>query len=148
MISHGPSMPSLPPAKPRQPSAFFLAVAPRFGRGRRLNEPHYNLFWETMAVAASMLIFAALRPSMPAITPGGTGQSTRIYLDREELGRTDPKTRFQPTEVSNAAKPQYSMAKDFTNHSNLRAHNVASMRKSEVAHAAQGNLIPTRVVFN
>jgi hypothetical protein len=141
-------MPSLRPAKQRQPSALFIAVAPRFDRRRRLNEPRYKLFWETMAVVASMLMFAALRPSTPAITPGGIGQSTRVYLSSEKLGRTDPKTRFQPAEVSNAREPQYSMAKDFTNHSNLGVHSIATMRKSEGTPAAQGNLVPTRVVFN
>ena len=41
------------------------------------------------------------------------------------------------------------MAKDFTDHSKLCSHHsVATVQKSEVMHAAQGNLIPTRVVSN
>jgi hypothetical protein len=147
MTSDGLSMRSHP-AKQRQSSAFFMAVASRFDRRRCLDEPRYKLFWEVMAIVASMLIFAALRPSTPAITPGATGQSTRIYLRSEKLGRTDSTARFQPTGVSNAGESQYSMAKDFTDHSKLRSHSIATVQKSEVTHAAQGNLIPTRVVSN
>ena|SRR5579862_4971576 len=148
MTFQGPSTPSQVRAKQQQPSALFLAVASRFGKGRRLNEPRYKLFWETVAVATSMLILGGLRSSMPAITSGATGQSTSIYLSSEKSGRTDPKTRVQPTDAPNAAESQYSMAKDYTDHSRLRSHNVASMQKSKVSHAAQENLVHTRVVFN
>jgi hypothetical protein len=143
-----PSRPSSPPVKQRQPSALFIAIASRFGRRRRLNEPRYKLFWETMAVAASMLMFAALRPSTTTITADGTGQTTRIYLKSEALGRTDPKTSLLPTEASNAGEPQYSMARDFTNHSKPRVHSAATVRKSDVTDAAKGNVIPIRVVYN
>jgi hypothetical protein len=148
MTSLGPSIPPLPHKKQQQHSALFTAVTSRFGKRRRLNEPRFKLFWETAAVAASMLMFAALRPSTTAVTPGDTGQSTRIYLQSEALGRTDLKTRLQPTEVSDAAEPQYSMAKDFTNHSKSRVRSASTVRKSEVTDASKENVIPTRVVYN
>jgi hypothetical protein len=148
MTPLGLSRPSSLPVKQRQPSALFLVVASRFGKRRRLNEPRFKLFWETMAVAASMLMFAALRPSTTAVIAGDTGQSTRIYLKSEALGRTDLKTRFQSTEVSDAAEPQYSMARDFTNHSKSRVRSASTTRKSEVTDASKENVIRTRVVYN
>jgi hypothetical protein len=144
----------LPSAKqsrigPAQPSALFLAVASRFGGRRHLNEPGYKLFWETMAVAASMLMFGALRPSTTEITAGGTAQSIGIYSSSKELRRMDSRTRFQQAELSKAREPQlHSMTRDFTKHPNLRAHSIATMQKSEVTHNAQDDVIPTRVVFN
>jgi hypothetical protein len=148
MTPLGPFMPPSPHAKQRQHSALFTAVTSRFGKRRRLNEPRFKLFWETMAVATSMLMFTALRPSTTATTADDTGQSTRIYLKSEALGRTDLKTRLQATEVSDAAGPHYSMAKDFTIHSKSRVHSTSTMRKSDVTDAAKGNVIPIRVVYN
>ena len=154
MPSTSVSTPSLPspkqsPTGPAQPSALFLALASRSARKRYLNEPRYKLFWQTVAVAASMLMFAALRPSTTEITAGGTAQSIRIYSSSKELPRTDSRMRFQQAEVWKARDLQlHSMAKDFTNQSNQRAHSIATMQKSEGRHNAQGDVIPTRVVFN
>jgi len=142
----------VPPAKqstinPTKPSALFLAAAARFGRTRRLNEPGYKLFWETMAVVASILIFSALRPSPTEVTPGGISQSTKIQTvsirgNSKELHR---RTGLQQAEVQNAREVQLHMAKDFTNHSNLPAHTT---EKSEVVSNAHGRVIPTRVVLD
>ena len=134
---------------PTKPSALFLAAA-RFGGRRHLNEPGYKLFWETMAIIASMLIFSALRPSTTELTAGGMSQSTKIqtvsvHINSKELRR---RTGFQQAEVQKAREAQLHMARDFTNQSNLPAHHTATMQKSEVISNARDRIIPTRVVVD
>ncbi len=131
---------------PTEPSALFLAVASRFGGRRRLNEPGYKLFWETIAIIASMLIFSALRPSPTEVTAGGMSQSTKIqtvsiHINSKELY---PRTRPQRAEVQKAREAQLHMARDFRNHSNLPAH---TMEKSEVTNT-RDRVIPTGVVLD
>ncbi len=153
MSSKTLSSPSLPPLRqsrtgPTYSSRLFRSLASRFGRRSHLNEPRYKLFWQTMSIAASMLMFSALRPSMNQTTTGGAAPSVSIYSSSKELHRTQPKTSLQQAKVSKAREPQLrSMAKDFTNHSNLRARSVSTMPKSEATNSAQ-SVIPTRVVFN
>jgi hypothetical protein len=118
---------------PARPSALFI-VASRLGRRNQLNEPPYKLFWQTVAIAASMLIFAALRPS----TADVTGDTNRpILVNTSPKGLHLSRTRFRQTEGSKAAEAQLRqsnlVAKAFTNHSN-----VATMQKSELTRAGVG----------
>jgi hypothetical protein len=129
---------------PTNSSPLFLAAAARFGGRRRLNESGYQLFWETMAVVASMLIFSALRTLPTEVTGGGMAQSIKIQTvsihgNSKELHRG---TGLQQAEARGA---QLHMARDFTNHSNLPAHTT---EKSEVVSNAQARVIPTRVVLD
>jgi hypothetical protein len=153
------SPPSLPPEKksrisPAQISAILFGMAPRFsGRSRRVDGPRYTLFWQTVAICASMLIFAALRPSTTGVTAGDTTQSTRLDSGSKELHQTVSGTRSQQTEVPKAAEAQlrqsdYFVAKDFTYHFTLHAHKNATMQKSELKRNAQGSISHMRVVTN
>jgi hypothetical protein len=137
---------------PTQPSTLFLAAALRFGGRRRLNEPGYKLFWETVAIIASMLIFSALRPSPTELaargaTQFGATQSARIQTNSIHTNSKEshPRTRSQLAEVQTAREGQLHMARDFTNHSSLLAHTT---EKSEGMPNAQGRVIPTRVVLD
>ena len=146
-----PSMPSGEKSRisPAQSSATLFRRASRFGkRSRLVNEPRYKLFWQTVAIAASMLIFATLRPSTPEVITGNTTQSARLDSGSKELRRTVSGTRPQQTELPKAAKSQlrhsdYFVPKDVTN----RFH-VATLQKSELRRNAQGNVSRKRVVVN
>lgn len=154
MCSKTLSSPSLPPVRqsrtgPTYSSKLFRSLASRFSRRSHLHEPRYKLFWQTMSIAASMLMFGALRPSMNQMTTGGAAPSVSIYSSSKELHRTELNTPLQQTKVSKARERQlHSMAKDFTIHSNLRAPGVSTVGESEATNRAHGNVIPTRVVFN
>ena len=151
-----PSVPSgeKPRISPAQNSAILFGMAARFGgRSRLVNEPRYKLFWQTLAIAASMLLFAALRPSTTEVTAGNATQSTRLGAGSEELRRTGSRTRSQRTALPKAAEAQphrsdYFVAKDFTNHFKLHAHSIATLQKSELRRSAQGSVSHKRVVIN
>ena len=129
-----------------QTSAIFFGIASRFkGRSRVVNGPRYKLFWQTVAIVASMLIFAALRPSTIEVTAGDTTQSTRLDSSSKELRGTVSGMRSQQTEVPKATEAQlrqsdYVVAKDFTKHFKLRAYRSATIQKSDLKHNAQGSL--------
>jgi hypothetical protein len=118
---------------PTRPSAL-LVIASRLRRRNRLNEPRYKLFWETVAIAASMLIFASLRPS----TADVTGDTTRsILVNTSHKGLHLSRTRSRQTEGSKAAEAQLRqsnlVAKAFTKH-----FSVATMQKSELTRGGVG----------
>jgi hypothetical protein len=139
---------------PAQTSAILFGMASRFrGRSHLVNEPRYKLFWQTVAIVASMLIFAATRPSTTDVTAGETNQSTRLDSGSKALRQTVSGTRSQQTEVPKATEAQlrqsgYFVAKDFTNHFKLHAHNIATMQNSELKRNAQGSVKRKRVVVN
>jgi hypothetical protein len=94
-----------------------------------------------VAIVASMLIFASLRPSTTQVTAGDTTRSTMLDSSPKGLRRTVSGTRSK-TEVSKAAEARlrqsdYFVAKDFTNHFNLHAHSIATMQKSELTRNAR-----------
>jgi hypothetical protein len=99
-----------------------------------------------------MLIFAALRPSTTEVTAGDTTQSTRLDSGSKELRQTVSGTQSQQTEVPKAEaqlhQSDYFVAKDFTHHFTQRAHNNATMQKSELKRNAQGPISHMRVVTN
>jgi hypothetical protein len=139
---------------PAQTAAILFGMASRFsGRSRVVNGPRYKLFWQTVATVASMLIFAALRPSTTEVTAGDTTQSTRLESGSKELRQPVSETRSQQTEVPKAAEAQlrqsdYVVAKDFTKHFTLHAHSSATIQKSDLKRNAQGSLSHIRVVAN
>jgi hypothetical protein len=106
-----------------------------------------------MAIAASMLIFASLRPATTDLTAGETSRSTMLNFGSKELSRTVSGERPQQMGVPKTAKVQlrrsdYLVAKDFTNHFNLHAQSIATVKKSELTPTAQGNVSQKRVVAN
>ena len=136
-----------------QPSALLVGVASRFGGRNRLNEPRYQLFWQTVAIAASMLLFASLRPSATEVAAGDTTRSVMLNSSPKGLRWTLSGPRSQQTEVSKAAEVQlrqsnYFVAKDFRNHFSLHAHGVETKQKSELTRNAQRSVSQKRVVFN
>jgi hypothetical protein len=136
------------------------------GRSRLINGQRYSLFWQTVAIAASMLIFGAIRPSTTHVTAGDTNQSTGFDSGSKESTQTisGPRSRatIQPskspvtrssTRVARAAGPQRhqsdddSVAKDLTNHFDLHVHSIANQQNSYLKRSAQG-IVKKRVVFN
>jgi hypothetical protein len=133
--------------KPAQPLPLMIAIRSRFGMKSRLNEPRYKLFWQTIAVASSMLIFTALRPSKTVSSAVDTTQSTMIHSSPKGSRRTISRKRPQRAGVSKAREAYaHSMAKDFTNHLTLREHDSPTMQKSETTGSVQVDLIPTLIV--
>jgi hypothetical protein len=133
---------------PAQPTAFSVNVASRFGG--RSRGPRYPLLWQTVAIAASMLIFASLRPSTTGVTAGDTNRSTMVNFGSKELGRTVSGERPKQMGVSKTAeahlrRSDYFVAKDFTNHFNRHAQSIATMGKSELTPTAQGSVSQKRV---
>jgi hypothetical protein len=138
-----PSDAKLPPvvasAQPPQPSStkpsgrstVLVGVASRLARRNRLNEPRYKLLWQTVAVAASMLMFAWLRPPANQLSAGDTMQS--IAFGSSAVPRTVSAGARSP-KVSNPGlrRSDYFVAKDFTNRVNVHAGSVATMQKSEL----------------
>ena len=137
-------------SSPTQPSAFWVGVVARFGGRRRLDGPRYKLFWQTMAIAASMLLFAALRPPTTEVTAGDTTQLTRRDPSSRdpsanELRRPTSGTPSQQAEVVAEARPRKS---DHVVARDLHTHNIAAMQKSELARSTQGSLVQKRVVLD
>jgi hypothetical protein len=126
----------------------------RFGGRRRLNEPRYKLFWQTMAIATSMLIFGALRPSTLETTDRDSARVTVRDSRSAEFGRKLSGSQARHVEAAIAAKARLKMAdhfvaKDFTNDSNSQAHNTATLEKSDLTRSAQqGRVVQKRVVLN
>jgi hypothetical protein len=141
-------------SRPARPSAVLVRVASRLARGNRLNEPRYKLLWQTVAVAASMLMFAWLRPPTNQVTAGDTMQSIAFGSSAVALPRTvSAGTRSQQSQVSNAGRAElrrsdYFVAKDFTNRVNAPAGSAATMQKSELTRTGQGGVSNKRVVVN
>ena len=134
------------------------------GRSRLANVPRYGLLWQTVGIITSMLLFAAIRPSMTNLTTGSTNQSTRFVADSKEPTQTTPgrrsvatsqtsKSLLTPSSTtgpSNAAGVRRHqtndgfMAEDSTNHSDRQAHSIAILQNSE--RNAQGSAKPKRIV--
>jgi hypothetical protein len=146
------SMPSgsqlLPPAiaagerSGMRPSTFLVGVTSRFGRRGRLNEPRYKLFWQTIAIAASMLLFASLRPSTTDVTVSDTIRSTIFASNSNVLRPAVSGKRSQRIGLSKMAgmrmrQSDSFVAKDFTNHFNLHAQGIAIVQKSDLTHSGQ-----------
>jgi hypothetical protein len=165
--SHPP--PSLPTdhrsrVSPAHTSAASCAKAARPDEGRRLlTVPRYSLLWQTVAIATSMLLFAAIRPSTTDATTRGTDQSTRFAADSKEptqsaSGRqsvTTSRTSKSPAAPSStramktAGERQYQtdngfVAEDFTNHFDPQAHSIATLQSSE--RNARDNVKSKRIV--
>ena len=142
-----------PGISPAQSTAFLVDVASRFSRRSDLNRPRYKLLWQTVAIAASMLIFASLRPASTDVTAGEPTRSTMLDFASKELGRTVSGTRSPRMDVSKTAEAHqrrsaYFVAKDFTNHFNLRAQSIAIVQKPELTRPGQGSVSQKRVVVN
>jgi hypothetical protein len=138
---------------PAQPSALLVGVSARFSGKSRLDGPRYKLLWQTVAIAASMLIFASLRPSTTEVTAGDSTRSTMLDSSPKGLHRTVSGMRSQQTEVSKTAEVQlrqsdYFVAKDFTNHFNLHAQSIATVQKAELTRTGQDSVSHKRVVVN
>jgi hypothetical protein len=133
-------------SSPKQPSALWVGVVARFGRRSHLNGPRYK-FWQTMAIAASMLLFAALRPPTTEVTAGDTTQLTRRDPSSNELRGSTSGTPSQQAEVLAAeARPRKS---DHVVARDLHTHNIATMQKSELTRSTQrGVVIQKRVVLD
>jgi hypothetical protein len=152
MPSGSPYPSPVPRIRPTH-SSFWLGMISRFGGRSRLNEPRYKLFWQTMAIAASMLIFGALRRStleMPDhdSAPVTVGDSRSEELGRKVSGFQARQVEADPAEARlNIAN--HFVAKDFTNHVKLQAHNTATLKKSDLTPSAQqGRAVQKRVVLN
>lgn len=125
-----------------RPSTLLAAVAPRFDRRGRLNEPRYKLFWQTVSIAASMVLFASLRPSTTDVTARDTTQSIIFASSPKVLRRTVSERRSQQPGVSKTVETRmghsdYFVAKDVTNHFNLPAQSTVTVQKSELSRTAQ-----------
>jgi hypothetical protein len=149
---------------PAHTSAASCGRAARRDEGRRrLSVPRYRLLWQTVAIATSMLLFAAIRPSTTDATIGGTDQSTRFAADSEEP--TQSASRRQPVTTSRRSKSpvvpsstgamktarerrhqtdQGFVAEDFTNHFDRPAGSVATLQSSE--RNARASAKPKRTV--
>ena len=135
-------------------SSFLFGVVSRFGGRRRLNEPRYKLFWQTMAIAASMLIYGALRSSTMEISDRESARVTVPDSRSAELGWKASASQARQIAPSNTAEARlnradYFVAKDFTKHINLPAHSTATVEKSDLTHSAQqGRVVQKRVVLD
>jgi hypothetical protein len=152
------------PVSPAQTSAVSCGKASRPDEKRRQSSvPRYSLLWQTVAIATSMLLFAAIRPSTTDATTRGTDQSTRFAADSKEptqsaSGRqsvTTSRTSKSPAAPSStramktAGERQYQtdngfVAEDFTNHFDPQAHSIATLQSSE--RNARDNVKSKRIV--
>ena len=130
------------------------------GRSRLINVPRYGLLWQTAAIAASMLLFAAIRPSMTDVTTRSTVQSMRFIADSKEPTQTASRHRSvttsrspvtpsstRATKAAGAQRYQTNdgfAAEDSTNHLDLRPHSIAILQNSE--RSARGSVKPKRLV--
>jgi hypothetical protein len=156
------------PISPAQTSAISFGKASRLGRSSRwVNGPRYSLLWQTVAIAASMLIFAATRPSTTDVTAGDTNQSTQFDSYSKESTQTVSGPRSGPpiqpstspvtrssSEAPMAGEAQRHqsdydfVAEDFTNHFDLHAPSIAVLQNSELKRNTQGGVKRKRVVVN
>jgi hypothetical protein len=125
-----------------RPSTLLVGVTSRFGRRGRLNAPRYKLFWQTIAIAASMLLFASLRPSTRDVTVSDTIRSTIFAPNSNVLRPAVSGKRSQRIGLSKMAgmrmrQSDSFVAKDFTNHFNLHAQSIAIVQKSDLTHSGQ-----------
>jgi hypothetical protein len=150
-LLHNKTLPSILPAGGQAgisqalPTAFLVNVASRFGGRSDLNRPRYALLWQTVAIAASMLIFGSLRPSSTDLTAGNPTRSTMLDFGSKEQGRTVSGTRSSRMGVSKRAEAHlrqsaYFVAKDFTNHFSLHAQSIATVQKSALTRSAQASV--------
>lgn len=163
---------SLPPEnKSRIGSAQTSATSRRTallfgGRRRMVNGQGYSLFWQTVAIAASMLIYGAIRTSTTHVAAGDTHQSKQFESGSKESTQmaSGPRSRaaIQPsksavtrlsTKVPKAAEAQRHQSEDdvvadnLTNRFDLHAHSNANLQNSDLKRSAQGS-VKKRVVFN
>jgi hypothetical protein len=133
------------------------------GRSRLANVPRYSLLWQTVGIITSMLLFAAIRPSMTDMTKGSTNQSTRFIADSKEPTQTGsgrrsvtasrpskpPVTPSSTGAAKTAEAQRYQanygfVAEDFTNHFDPQAHSMAILQNSE--RKARGSVKPKRLI--
>jgi hypothetical protein len=133
------------------------------GRSRVANVPRYVLLWQTVAIIASMLLFAAIRTSMTDVTTRSTDQSTRFVADSKEPAQTasgwrsvaTSRTSRSPATPSSTGDPKAAgaqghqtnygfVAEDSTNHLDPQAHSIAILQNS--GRNAQGSVKPKRIV--
>jgi hypothetical protein len=168
-VSPSHPAPSLPAdhrsrVSPAQTSAASCGKAARPDKRRRvLSVPRYSLLWQTVAIATSMLLFAAIRPSTIDVTTRGTDQSTRFAADSEEptqsaSGRqsvtTSRASKLLVTPSSTvvtktAGEQRYQsdhgfVAENFTNHFDPQAHSIVTLQSSE--RNARASVKPKRIV--
>jgi hypothetical protein len=149
---------------PAQTSAVSCGKASRPNERRRpLSVPRYSLLWQTVAIATSMLLFAAIRSSTTDVTARGTDQSTRFVADSKEptqsasgrqsvtTNRTSklPVTPPSTGAMKTAGERRYQtdngfVAEDFTNHFDPQAHSIATLQSSE--RNARASVKPKRIV--
>lgn len=132
-------------------------------RRRLLSVPRYSLLWQTVAIAASMLLFAAIRPSTTDATTRGADQSTRFAANSEEpmqlasRGQSVTTNRTSKSSVppastgamTTAGEQRYQtdhlfVAEDFTHHFDSQAHSIATLQGSE--RNARASVKPKRTV--
>jgi hypothetical protein len=106
-----------------------------------------------VAIVASMLIFASLRPSTTDVTASDTTRSIMLDSSPQGLRRTVSETRSEQMGVSKTAEVQmrqsdHFVTKDFTNHFNLPGQSIATVQKSEPTRTGQGSVSQKRVVVN
>jgi hypothetical protein len=133
---------------PKQTSALWTGLVSRFGARRRLQEPGYKLFWQTVAIVASMLVFIAIRPPREDVA-GGPQRSITSEPRPEDVrtvagARAMPAGALSPSNRLRSAS-DHSSAKASLNGVTLHAGNIA--RKSDFQDAPDG-AIHKRVVVN
>jgi hypothetical protein len=153
MTSSDPTLPpvvaSAEPSRSRlaRQSTVPVGMASRLARRHRLNEPRYKLLWQTVAVAASMLMFAWLRPPTDQVKSGDAVQTVAFGSSAVGLPRSaSAGPRSQASQVSNR-RSDYFVAKDFTNRVNAPARGVATMQKSELTRNGQ-EAVSRRVIVD
>lgn len=161
--------PSLPTdhrsrVSPAHTSTASCGKAARHDEARRqLSVPRYSLLWQTVAIATSMLLFAAIRPSTTDATTRGRDQSTQLGADSKEptqsasgrqsvttsrtskLPVTPPSTGAMKTAGGQRYQTDHGfVAEDFTNHFDPQAHSIATLQSSE--RDARASMKPKRIV--
>jgi hypothetical protein len=101
-----------------------------------------------------MLIFGALRSSTMETSARESARVTVHDSRSAELGWKVSGSAARQVAPTNAAEARlnradYFVAKDFTKHTNLPAHNAATMEKSDLTRSAQqGRVVQKRVVLD
>jgi len=91
-----------------------------------MNEPRYKLLWQTVAIFASMLIFASLRPSTADVTASDITRSTMLDSSPQGLRRTVSGTRSQQMGVSKTAEVQMRQSDYFVARKILRPISIST----------------------